>query len=49
MKGKERKRRKVRARTDHGQKRPDTPPTPPPVRPSESTEIRLRGNVKKSD
>ena len=43
MKNKERRRRKIRAKIDHGQKRPETPPTPPPVRPSESTEIKLKG------
>lgn len=36
MKPKEKRRRKIRARVDHGVKRPETPPTPPPPRQEDS-------------
>ncbi|XP_052708553.1 cilia and flagella-associated protein 47-like isoform X1 [Crassostrea angulata] len=36
MKPKEKRRRKIRARVDHGIKRPETPPTPPPPRQEDS-------------
>ncbi|XP_021363645.1 cilia- and flagella-associated protein 47-like isoform X2 [Mizuhopecten yessoensis] len=36
LKPKDKRKRKVRARIDHGQKRPETPPTPPPKLPEET-------------
>ena len=43
MKPKEKRRRKIRARVDHGIKRPETPPTPPPPRQEGSSFFKKNG------
>ncbi|XP_048239518.1 cilia and flagella-associated protein 47-like isoform X3 [Haliotis rufescens] len=39
MRPKEKKKKVIKSKVNHGQKRPDTPPSSPPIRPGETAEI----------